>query len=321
MFSNSFKNKIAQINDNSDDFVALSLIDFDTQYRQDKSQYDLEGLAENIYELSSSSDSLPVGLKQRPTLTKKDNGRFLVDDGEMRVRAFMLLAEKYPDDPRWQRIPYSLSLDSVDNRYERDLFQLSANLFRDAGSIFDIAHTITKLVKELGQDRVSSILRKNNKAASKTAFSRYKKIDNAEQVIKDDVNTIELRDLATIATLIDLHKVDSQAYQQLIADYQANQLNGSLYNVAKAQLTNLKQPVQSHTVDQSQVDSTESDLPNVTKEQGSQTAKPTPKPSKSEETILVASNVKLTRELLTVVVDGKTLKFAITSESIVNTGV
>lgn len=393
MFSNNFKNKIQQINQTNDDLIDISLIDFDAQYRQDKDGYDLEGLAKNIYELSKSSKTLPVGLKQRPTLTKQSNGRYLVDDGEMRVRAFKLLNRKYPDDPRWKKIPYNESLENIDNRNERDLSQLSANLFRDSGTIFDIAFTITKLVNNIGVKRVTEVLKQRDIAASKTAISRYKKVANAPEQLKDDIKSIDVKDFSTVAVLIDLFKLDINTYNSLITAYSEDKLNGSLYKEASRVLSDIKSKSKQAAQEQSQAatqtekqaevnsnfDNDSNTPPDLEKIKQTNTQKmidflineksvdlenlidthksTDPNFNISADEILkvkngemdvsnelnafligravehgyqsnnqektdikVASKIQLTRDLLTVIVDGKTLKFAITSNSIVNAG-
>ena len=57
--------------------VPLDLIDFDeSQYRRDKSRYDIPKLARSIR---------AQGLIKFPTYEKQENGRYLVDTGEIIV--------------------------------------------------------------------------------------------------------------------------------------------------------------------------------------------------------------------------------------------
>lgn len=247
MFNADFANKIKQLNTNQEehnkDLMPLDNIDFDDQYRKDQEDYDLEWLANNIYELSAPSKVYPVGLIQRIRVTIKPDGRALIDDGEMRVRAFMLLNERYPEDPRWLSIPYNKAEVEIKDRAERDLMQLSTNLIRNQGTIFDISSTIAKLIEEVGSDRVAKVLEQSGvKATSKTALSRYKKIAKAPEEIRQLVKKHAINDKTAICSLIDLHKLNTQSFGQLIERYESDDLDEGIYKACKSEIQKLKSP-------------------------------------------------------------------------------
>lgn len=239
MFSQDTVNKIKDINtegENTTGLMPLDDIDYDKQYRQDIENYDLEWLASNIYELSISDEKYPVGLHNRVVISKQENGRWLMDDGEMRHRAFCLLRKQYPNDDRWKSIPFNEASINVTKRSERDKRQLSANILSDDGTVFDQARGIVSVIEAEGVEAVKKILSssKNKKyATSNTAMSRWKKIAKAPQDVINDSLDLNIKDKTLIALLSDIFNKNKGRYFQLIIDYKADLIDKSLYKAAQ----------------------------------------------------------------------------------------
>ncbi|MFT5162449.1 MAG: hypothetical protein ACI9FJ_001025 [Alteromonadaceae bacterium] len=209
--------------------IDLNLIDYDKdQYRQDKQDYDLEGLAANIYE---------VGLTKLPCLEPLKNGRWMVTDGEMRTRAYILNREKYPDDVRFKKLP-ALSrkieaLPGLDQRGTRDVIQLSANLFSDPGSVFDIADKLSELEKKHGSGTVKKFMADMGQTHSKVEMSRWRSVAKVPHQVRKDVTANLIKDKETIGLLAKINQRDDAIYQQLIVDYQEDALTQSLAKSVK----------------------------------------------------------------------------------------
>lgn len=239
MFSQDTANKIKNINtegENTTGLMPLDDIDYDEQYRQDIENYDLEWLASNIYELSVSDEKYPVGLHNRVVISKQKNGRWLMDDGEMRHRAFCLLRNQYPNDDRWKSIPFNEASINVTKRSERDKRQLSANILSDDGTVFDQARGIVSVIEAEGVEAVKKILSssKNKKyATSNTAMSRWKKIAKAPQDVINDCLELNIKDKTLIALLSDIFNKNKGRYFQLIIDYKADLIDKSLYKASQ----------------------------------------------------------------------------------------
>lgn len=209
--------------------IDLNLIDFDEeQYRQDKDDYDLEGLAQNIYE---------VGLTKLPSLEPSENGRWLITDGEMRTRAYFILRDRFPNDARWKKLP-ALSrqiqnLPGLDKRSTRDVIQLSANLFSDPGSVFDIADKLSQLETKYDSATVKKFMADIGQSNSKVEMSRWRAVAKVPDDVRVDVKANEIKDKETIATLAKIKSKNESAYRSIIKGYQEDSLPQALAKTVK----------------------------------------------------------------------------------------
>lgn len=229
--------------------VDLNLVDFDQQqYRQDQQDYDLEGLAANIYE---------VGLTKLPSLEPQSNGRWLVTDGEMRTRAYLLNHKKYPNDSRFNKLPAISrkieSLPGLDQRSTRDVIQLSANLFSDPGNVFDIADKLVELETKHGSKIVKQLMADMDQSHSKVDMSRWRSVAKVPVVIRSDVKANLIKDKETISTLAKIHKKDEVAYQKIITGYQGDSLTQSLAKTVKQTWSQVKGGNKPEKVDKPQL--------------------------------------------------------------------
>ncbi len=225
--------------------VDLNLVDFDQQqYRQDQQDYDLEGLAANIYE---------VGLTKLPSLAPQTNGRWLVTDGEMRTRAYLLNRQKYPNDSRFNKLPAIsrkiANLPGLDQRSTRDVIQLSANLFSDPGNVFDIADKLVELETKHGSKTVKQLMADMGQSHSKVDMSRWRSVAKVPVEIRADVKANLIKDKETISTLAKIHKNDQVAYQKIITGYQQDNLAQSLAKTVKQSWSQVKVGNQPEKVD------------------------------------------------------------------------
>ncbi|WP_339145143.1 ParB/RepB/Spo0J family partition protein [Pseudoalteromonas galatheae] len=209
--------------------IDVDLIDFDeNQYRKDKSEYDLEGLAQNI-----RKTKLINQIKVEPA----ENGRYLLTDGEMRTRAYLLNKKQFPDEKRWAKIPAIVEevevIEGLNKRQTRHIMQLSANMFADPGSLFDIADVLTELGEQLGTDAIKEFLADKGQKNTKVDVSRWRALAKVSSKVRRDIEANEITDKETIAKLAKIEAVDSERYQSIIWGYQEGALKSSLANTVK----------------------------------------------------------------------------------------
>ncbi|MBQ4839811.1 ParB N-terminal domain-containing protein [Pseudoalteromonas luteoviolacea] len=204
--------------------IPLDLIDYDEQqYRKDRSNYDLEGLAENIRKTVLNNEIKVEAL---------DNGRYLLLDGEMRTRAHLLNRENYPDESRWQNIRAIVikveTLPGLTHRLTRDILQLSSNLFADPGALFDIADVICRIDKEAGTEAVMEFLADRGQKHKKVDVTRWRAMGRVPDAIRQQVSANEITDKETIGLLVKIHDNAPERYKDIIYKYQEGTLSRSL---------------------------------------------------------------------------------------------
>lgn len=204
--------------------IPLDLIDFDEQqYRQDKDDYDLEGLAQNIRKTLLNNEIKVEAL---------DNGRYLLLDGEMRTRAHLLNRERYPDETRWQSIRAIVTkvetLPGLSHRLTRDILQLSSNLFADPGALFDIADVICRIDEEAGTEAVMEFLADRGQKNKKVDVTRWRTMGKVPDAIRQQVRANEITDKETIGLLVKIHDNAPERYKDIIYQYQEGTLPRSL---------------------------------------------------------------------------------------------
>lgn len=210
--------------------VPVNLIDFDEeQVRKNRDDYDLEGLADSLYE---------VGLEQPPSFEPQEDGRFKVVIGEMRTRAWLLNHERFPDEERFNEIPAIRRdvkpLQGMSKRATLRVIQLTENLKRDDGDLFDIAENLVLLEEELGTEALKKYLADNNHPNNKVALSRWRSLRKVNETVKQDVRANDIRDKETIANLGRIEGKDKVAYRKLVQGYQDDTLTLSLSKSAQS---------------------------------------------------------------------------------------
>lgn len=217
--------------------IDLDLLDYDIdQYRQDKEEYDLQGLADSIYEL---------GLLEVPNVEPGKKGRFVLTDGEMRTRAFHLNRERYPDDVRFKRIPVLCrtikALKGLDLRQTKDVIQLTSNLLSDPGSIFDVADKLSSLESSLGAKAVKQLMADKGQKHGKVDMSRWRAVARTPIEIRDQIKANEIKDKETIGLLAKIYGKDQGSFKTVLNDHHQKKLKKSLNQSLKDVWSKLKE--------------------------------------------------------------------------------
>ncbi|GHG06958.1 ParB N-terminal domain-containing protein [Thalassotalea marina] len=210
------------------DDIELSIIDFDKdQYRNDISDYDLEGLAASI-------DN--VGLIKPIKVEAQPDGRFLIVDGEMRKRAKDLLFKQYEGKKHRTiqcLVHADVSIEGLDKRTSRDIIQISANHFHDPGSVFDVANKLVSLEKSLGSDELKKFLADHNQPNSRVNLSRWRALARVSEQLKSDLKNNDIKDKDTLLTLNRIYEKSPEDYSKLIAQYKNDELPVSIAKATK----------------------------------------------------------------------------------------
>jgi hypothetical protein len=225
--------------------VDIDLIDFDEdQYRQDRESYDLEGLIDNILLNGKITNRVHVQLKK--------DGRYLMNNGEMRTRSYRILRERLPDDTRWHSIPGYVEpvpiLAGFDERASRDIYQMSTNIQQDSGSLFDIADRLSKLEQQYGTEALKGIMSEQmSLKTGKHDLSKWRAIAKVPEKVRAVMQKHDVTDKETINTLSRLHEKSEQEFEQIVDKYAAGELEASLKKVAADAWSKHAKPRQSAT--------------------------------------------------------------------------
>lgn len=229
--------KDLQNNDKSAQDIPLDLVDFDQhQYRKDKSNYDLFKLAQSIRS---------QGLIKFPTYEKKEDGRYLVNTGEMRTRAYFWLRDQFPDEPQWQSIPARIKpipkIEGFSTRASRMIYQFNENELHEKPTLFDRAEALADIFSEGGKEAVKLVLSSKGLKDSDAEVSKWKSVANANAVIRKDVIDEGINDKETIITLGKIADKDPKRYANIIEKFKAKELDSSIAQTAKTEWTKLKE--------------------------------------------------------------------------------
>lgn len=235
--SASAKIKQLQNDDKSAQDISLDLVDFDeNQYRKDKSGYDLKKLADSIK---------AKGLIHFPVYEKQQNGRYLVNVGEMRTRAYMLLRDMFPDDPKWQSIPARIKvipmIEGLSAKASRLVYQFAENELQEKPTLFDRAEGLAAIFEEGGKEAVKLVLSNEGLKDSDAEVSKWKSVAKANTVIRKDVIEGGINDKETVITLSKIADEDPKRYENIIEKFKAKELDSSIAQTAKTEWTKLKE--------------------------------------------------------------------------------
>ncbi|WP_273016244.1 ParB/RepB/Spo0J family partition protein [Alteromonas australica] len=217
--------------------VPLDLIDFDeSQYRRDKSRYDIPKLARSIR---------AQGLIKFPTYEKQENGRYLVNTGEMRTRAYMWLRENYPDEPQWNAIPARIkaipTIEGLTYKASRLIYQFVENELHEKPTLFDRAEGLADIFAEGGKEAVKHVLSSKGLKDSDAEVSKWKGVAKANALIRQDVIEGEITDKETIITLSKIADEDPTRYESIIQKFKSKELDRSIAQTAKSEWAKLKE--------------------------------------------------------------------------------